>query len=93
MVHRSDCAVHNEPAYPKGKCNCWWLISGEDVAIIRAALGDCTHEANYLNCEDWPPGSGCSGCRGDAARENAIHILDTGLHVTDAIPSDFEEEK
>ncbi len=21
-IHRSDCAVYNEPAYPKGKCNC-----------------------------------------------------------------------
>lgn len=20
--HRSDCAVHNEPAYPKGLCDC-----------------------------------------------------------------------
>lgn len=22
-LHASDCAVHNEPAYPKGECNCW----------------------------------------------------------------------
>lgn len=22
FVHMSDCAVHNEPAYPKGKCDC-----------------------------------------------------------------------
>ena len=21
-LHASDCAVHNEPAYPKGQCNC-----------------------------------------------------------------------
>jgi len=21
-IHESDCAVHNEPAYPKGKCDC-----------------------------------------------------------------------
>lgn len=21
-IHDSDCAVHNEPAYPKGKCDC-----------------------------------------------------------------------
>lgn len=20
--HWSDCAIHNEPAYPKGECNC-----------------------------------------------------------------------
>lgn len=22
LLHKSDCAVHNEPAYPKGKCDC-----------------------------------------------------------------------
>jgi len=22
QIHRSDCAVYNEPAYPKGKCDC-----------------------------------------------------------------------
>lgn len=22
IKHDSDCAVHNEPAYPKGECNC-----------------------------------------------------------------------
>lgn len=22
QVHKSDCAIYNEPAYPKGKCNC-----------------------------------------------------------------------
>ena len=22
VAHRSDCAVHNEPAYPNGPCNC-----------------------------------------------------------------------
>lgn len=22
ILHDSDCSVHNEPAYPKGKCDC-----------------------------------------------------------------------
>lgn len=22
VLHASDCAVHNEPAYPKGECSC-----------------------------------------------------------------------
>ena len=22
MIHDSDCAVHNQPALPKGECNC-----------------------------------------------------------------------
>lgn len=21
--HDSDCAIHNAPAYPKGRCDCW----------------------------------------------------------------------
>jgi len=25
--HESDCAVHNEPAYPKGKCDCYKEIN------------------------------------------------------------------
>ena len=35
VAHWSDCAVHSEPAYPKGECNCGgfnpvaWLV--EDV--------------------------------------------------------------
>ena len=24
-LHLSDCAVHNEPAYPNGPCDCWAL--------------------------------------------------------------------
>lgn len=23
MQHLSDCAIHNEPAYPKGACDCY----------------------------------------------------------------------
>ncbi len=86
MMHRSDCAVYNEPAYPKGKCDCWWLIRGEDAQAIRDALSDSTHEANDYNCQDWPIGEGCAGCRGDKARESAVHILDIGLYLTDAMP-------
>ena len=71
----------------------WWLISDDDVTTIRAALEACTHEANSYNCEDWPPGSGCAGCRGDKEREGAVHTLDSGLHQTDAVPSDLGTEE
>jgi len=27
VVHASDCAVHNEPAYPAGPCNCGAMLS------------------------------------------------------------------
>jgi len=29
--HTSDCAVHNEPAYPKGPCDCRDAALGEDT--------------------------------------------------------------
>ena len=31
LEHASDCAVHNEPAYPKGPCDC-----GVTAAYIAA---------------------------------------------------------
>lgn len=37
-LHRSDCAIYNEPAYPKGECDCWWLLSGEDATTIYNIL-------------------------------------------------------
>ena len=36
VKHWSDCAVHNEPAYPKGECDCGgfnpvaWLVEDDD---------------------------------------------------------------
>ena len=32
LLHASDCAVHNEPAYPKGECNCGAQPEQEPVA-------------------------------------------------------------
>jgi len=69
----------------------WWLISDEDVVIIRAGLMVATHEANDFNCQDWPPGKGCRGCEGDEKRRIALHSLDSGLHLTDAVPDDWKE--
>jgi len=39
----------------------WWLISEEDVEVLRAVLSD-----------------------------DALHVLDSGLHKTDVIPDDFK---
>jgi len=30
---------------------------------------------------------------GDESRKNALHVLDTGLHVSDSIPADLIEEE
>lgn len=67
----------------------WWLISDDDVKNIRDGLSASTHGANDYNCEDWPIGEGCRGCKGDELRDRAIYTLDTGLHITDAVPADF----
>ncbi len=68
----------------------WWIISDEDIQKIRQALFASTHEANSYNCQDWPPGNGCSGCDGDELRKKARHTLDSGLHTTEAVPSDYQ---
>ena len=65
----------------------WWLISDEDVPIIREGLEAPTHEANDFNC----PSSyeECRGCEGKEKRQMAIYTLDSGLHQTDEVPRDF----
>ena len=42
VLHASDCAVHNEPAYPKGECNCGAQPEQEPVAFEN------WHKANYI---------------------------------------------
>ena len=50
-------------------------IFEEIEPFIIEALQAPTHEANDYNCEDWPPGTGCSGCKGDKVREKAVQKL------------------
>lgn len=38
----------------------------------KPSLSAPTHEANDHNCQDWPPGAGCAGCRGDELRAEAL---------------------
>lgn len=33
--HRSDCAIYNEPAYPKGECNCGFQLQKDLEGIIE----------------------------------------------------------
>ena len=42
VLHASDCAVHNEPAYPKGECNCGAQPEQEPVAWLYEAGNDRT---------------------------------------------------
>jgi len=56
----------------------WWLIDDKEIQAIRAALVNAYKYS--LNQED----------KADYAE--MIMLLDTGLHVTDAVPADFAEE-
>ncbi len=66
----------------------WWLISNEDIEIIRKGLNASTHEANDYNCNPMPHES-CAGCDGDEMRDKAWYTLDTGLHTTNVVPTDY----
>lgn len=33
--HYSDCAIHNEPAFPKGECNCGGFIPSDDEQVSK----------------------------------------------------------
>ena len=70
----------------------WFLISGEDVAVIGAALDSAQRLAeencNYSGCMcDVYGGPTCG-----AYYARARHALDSGLNTTDAVPLDFAEE-
>ena len=53
-LHASDCAVHNEPAYPKGACNCgeqpknepvaWKIVPIKPTDEMLKAMDECSTE-------------------------------------------------
>lgn len=55
IKHKSDCAVHNEPALPKGECDCQDVcpISGEDSCAICHL--DCDKDQDYWKKKDEVP--------------------------------------
>ena len=72
----------------------WWLINDDDVRLIRDSLMSPEHEANDFNCPH--PGDDyyaeeCSRCLAVKKRGAALHALDSGLHLTNAIPDDWKE--
>ena len=48
----------------------------EVAEVLAEGCRACTHEANDYNCQDWPPGNGCSGCDGDEKRKAALARFD-----------------
>jgi CRISPR/Cas system-associated endonuclease Cas3-HD len=47
LNHKSDCAVHNEPAFPKGKCDCDFLGAEDKISEIssHASCDEGSYEA------------------------------------------------
>ena len=62
-----------EKSYKAGKKE----VLREILPRMKEALRASTHDANDYNCEDWPLGEGCSGCKGDEVRKQAIEWLAT----------------
>ena len=54
-LHASDCAVHNEPAYPKGQCNCGAQPEQEPVAKKHEPTIDLNKYAGTYGGYTAPP--------------------------------------
>lgn len=71
-----DCEIINAGEFTEGEWSidfCRKHTSTADVfQTLLDALKAPTHQPNDSNCEDWPPGSGCDGCQGDALRTQAL---------------------
>ena len=73
----------------------WWLISDGTVRVVKQALWALAHEGNDSNCPDWRSLSprACRACDGDELRRKGQYAFDAGLHKTDVVPTDFQNEK
>ena len=59
VAHWSDCAVHSEPAYPKGKCDCggythspqrtWVGLKEEDYVLVNQLCINLTQAAEFVD--------------------------------------------
>lgn len=49
--HASDCAVHNEPAYPAGPCDCHLSIESRLDQMIKHAYQGSTEAADEIRQE------------------------------------------
>ena len=73
IIHKSDCATHNEPALPNGKCDCCPTYTVEPIlsrAITNAKEGGaCIHEGETDARIDYFENGG------EYVKHNAIEIL------------------
>lgn len=83
--HWSDCAVHSEPAFPAGRCNCGAevdrLLAGirEIIAVCEQDARDQDHNATQTGwgkcSEAYAEGRG-TACKGIATRLRALLPVD-----------------
>ena len=52
MIHKSDCAVYNEPAYPKGRCDCGADILDEARDFLSGLISDCLDDLKNHRCTE-----------------------------------------
>lgn len=51
VVHASDCAVHNEPAYPNGPCDCGALDVVRDCRTCKHnSYGESPEIKDWVHC-------------------------------------------
>jgi hypothetical protein len=71
--HASDCAVHSEPAYPKGKCNCGAQTEQEPVAwpcLIDSADFSENTITLVMQCDDYKVSAGTHWLSTTPPKEN-----------------------
>jgi hypothetical protein len=77
--HWSDCAVHSEPAYPAGECDCGGFKQYQDEGMCQACeFGQCTAKAGCVATSNPSPkqehGEQDNYQGSDAAK--AAHMMD-----------------
>jgi len=55
VAHWSDCAVHSEPAYPKGECDCGGIVAVADYTALSDKYVALKAQRTWvgLTDEDW----------------------------------------
>lgn len=91
-IHKSDCALHNEPAYPREKCDCgvgqWWLISDEDRIVISSLLEELKGGKGRYSHDQLTHASNTIEDMKELAKK-VEHTFDSGLNITAEVPDDF----
>jgi hypothetical protein len=58
LMHWSDCAVHSEPAYPAGECDCGGVPQPEPEPVAwhePGAYGNVTVHKDWAKENGWLP--------------------------------------